>query len=277
MVGGIASIAANAIVPDQIVSYVTAVSGLETDVINNCAFHHGGGYGILVAYPWHNPLDQDAAEAAVEAALARPGLENLTVISMDRPRCAPQDAVSTHDAWWLLDLPVAPAGKLANMLRRASSEAEIRQDEWGAEHGLLVEDFCRRKALASDTAYLFGQLGRYVESCADAALFSARLANGALAAFAIADYSPLATAFYMFAFRAETAPPGSSDLLLQAIVAEAEKRGHTRLNLGLGINSGIGFFKRKWGAAAELPFVETSWKPAQKRKSFFGRLFGRKE
>mgnify|MGYP007093029558 CR=1 FL=1 len=36
-------------------------------------------------------------------------------------------------------------------------------------------------------------------------------------------------------------------------------RGHTLLNLGLGINPGIVFFKRKWNATILRPHVETSW------------------
>jgi len=31
------------------------------------------------------------------------------------------------------------------------------------------------------------------------------------------------------------------------------------MNLGLAVNAGIGFFKRKWGADLFLPYVEVSW------------------
>ena len=56
---------------------------------------------------------------------------------------------------------------------------------------------------------------------------------------------PRNTAFcMMFAFRAEYAPPGVADLLLEAVIAEAEGRGHGLVNLGLGIDGGIEFFKR---------------------------------
>ncbi len=59
----------------------------------------------------------------------------------------------------------------------------------------------------------------------DAVLFSAFNENGKLAGCAIGDYSALNTAFYMlFAFRAEYAPPGVADLLLEAVIAEAGAR-----------------------------------------------------
>ena len=63
----------------------------------------------------------------------------------------------------------------------------------------------------------------------------------------------------MFSFRHPEAPPGTADLLLDALVRKSVEFGHMNMNLGLGINGGIGFFKKKWGALPCLPYVETSW------------------
>lgn len=76
---------------------------------------------------------------------------------------------------------------------------------------------------------------------------------------AVGDYSALSTAFYMFAFRQDDCPPGVSDALLRALADEAERRGQSTLNLGLGIDGGITFFKKKWGAFLAMPHLETSW------------------
>ena len=43
------------------------------------------------------------------------------------------------------------------------------------------------------------------------------------------------------------------------LVSEAEARGHMRFCLGLGIDPGIRFFKRKWHARPALPCLETGW------------------
>ena len=93
----------------------------------------------------------------------------------------------------------------------------------------------------------------------DAVLFAARNASGRLLAMAVGDYSALCTAFYMFAFRQDDCPPGVSDALLQALADEAVRRGQGVLNLGLGIDGGITFFKKKWGAFELMPHLETSW------------------
>jgi hypothetical protein len=76
----------------------------------------------------------------------------------------------------------------------------------------------------------------------------------------VGEYAGLSTAFYMFAFRdARMAPPGATDLLLCRLLDEARERGQTRMNLGLGVNEGVGFFKRKWGAVPFLPYVQATW------------------
>ena len=98
-----------------------------------------------------------------------------------------------------------------------------------------------------------------MKSSPDAVLFAARNPSGRLLAMAVGDYSALGTAFYMFAFRHDDCPPGVSDALLHELAEEAGRRGQTVLNLGLGIDGGITFFKKKWGAFESMPHLETSW------------------
>ena len=48
------------------------------------------------------------------------------------------------------------------------------------------------------------------------------------------------------------AAPGASDLLLHRIAEDARAEGKRFLNLGLGVNDGVRFFKEKWGG---VPFA----------------------
>jgi hypothetical protein len=82
----------------------------------------------------------------------------------------------------------------------------------------------------------------------------ARNARGELVAFDVADFGARAFAFYMFNFRSRQHNlPGASDLLLAHLIARAQAEGKRYVNLGLGIDTGIAFFKRKWGA---VPFLK---------------------
>lgn len=121
----------------------------------------------------------------------------------------------------------------------------------------------KERPLAAGTRRIYGKLSRYLAESPGSLMVSARLSDGRLAAFSVGEYAGLHTAFYMFAFRnAEIAPPGATDLLLCRLLEEAQERGHKRMNLGLGLNEGIGFFKRKWGAEPFLPYVQTTWETA---------------
>lgn len=286
MVASLALASARAITPDQLLPYVAAVSGLESEIIGDCLLHRADGDAVLVAYPLSNPLDGNAREEAVRLACQMLGLRRISVLSPAPLANPPQNASIETDAYWRIPIDnFRPGQKLANTLRRAGREVAVRAQSgkgaYAAEHEKLTTDFIKLKSgeLAEGTKYLFGQLQAYLENVPEALLFEARDHSGALAAFAIGDFTALATAFYMFAFRKPDAPPGAADLLIEAMLREGKKRGHEFLNLGLGINPGIRFFKQKWGATAHLPYVETSWElpRAPKKKNWLKRLFGARE
>jgi hypothetical protein len=76
----------------------------------------------------------------------------------------------------------------------------------------------------------------------------------------------------MFNFRSrEHSIPGASDLLFSHIVERAKSEDKRFVNLGLGINSGIAFFKRKWGAAPFLKYA--SCVQESKTERSWGELF----
>ena len=69
-----------------------------------------------------------------------------------------------------------------------------------------------------------------------------------LVAFDIVEFGSKDYAFYMFNFTSrEDYVPGASDLLLNEMIRLAREKGKRFINLGLGINKGISFFKNKMG------------------------------
>jgi hypothetical protein len=219
---------------------------------------------VLIGYPLHDPLDRQAMAAAVGQALQMPGLERITVIGPDRPPQAPPAAESAEDSYYALSLPPpAPAPKLKNLLRRAAREVRLDQGrDFEKDHAALVQQYLDQRQLATGTRQIFERLANYIEASDGSLIVSARRPDGRLAAFAVGEFAALSTAFFMFCFRdAHFAPPGGADLALCGLLQEARQRGHRRMNLGLGVSESIRFFKRKWGAAPFLPYVETSWQP----------------
>ncbi len=258
-----------AIVPEQIPSYVLAVSERKLRSCEGFAAWTTSDSCTLVAFPAHDELSscsihsQEFAERvdkAVSCALSLPHLHRITVLAPIIPSAAPKHALVESDAWWHINLPHSPGQKLRNMLHRAERECTITTESWKAEHTELVNHYLRTRTLAPGTRSIFSRVEKYVAASHDVILFSAReTASHRLLAMAVGDYSSLSTAFYMFAFRHKDSPPGVSDLLLHALSREALRHGQNILNLGLGIDGGITFFKKKWGAFEAMPHLETSW------------------
>lgn len=217
-----------------------------------------------------------------EALAALPeGIGRVTVLAPCPPPQAPEQAVAgalkAVDCYWSIAVPPAPpAQKLRNMLSRAAKDVSLVKEDFGPEHEALVRASIARRPYPTGTRSIFAALGRYMQAPgARPLLLSARTKGGGLAAFSIGEYASLATAMYMFSFRDTGAPPGTADLLLQGLVLHAAECGHTRMNLGLGIDGGIRFFKKKWRAEPMLPYTETSWELRPEKPGLLAGLLGR--
>jgi hypothetical protein len=261
-------------VPEQLPHYVLAVADREALAFESCVAYVGEGAGVVVAYPSAlapRPSEGPAPWTTVPEDVGRdldralddlePRCHRITVMAPFVPERAPADARRHVDVHWELPLPAPPLGpKLDYALRRAARDVDIIHDEpWGPEHRDMTATYVQRPDFAAGTKSILSRIDRYVASKEGVRLLSARGKDGRLAACCVGDLTSLATAFYMFAFRRPDAPPGTADLLLNALVRKAEDLGCLRVNLGLGVTPGVAFFKRKWPAMPSLPCVETSW------------------
>ncbi|MBM9535609.1 hypothetical protein [Desulfobulbus alkaliphilus] len=258
-------VAAQAVVPEQLVCYGRVVGGGQPRLFDSCLGYEYSDSLVLIGYPVHDPWDEQALRNSVDTALTVSTARRITVLAASRP---PQAGVAADeipaptDAYLSLPIPnPAPGQKLRNILRRAQRELHLEQERtMNQDHTILISRYLQDRILAPGTRHIFAQVSTYLATCPSVVLISARMKDGRLAGYTIGDFSSLTTAFYMFTFRdPDVAPPGTADLLLLAVQREGEQRGQLRVNLGLGINPSIAFFKKKWGATPFLPCQETSW------------------
>jgi hypothetical protein len=231
-------------------------------MLGACVGYEADEQVVLIGYPLHDPRDSEAMSRAVDQALKISGLRKLTVIGASRPPQAPAKIRTGRDGYYVLPLPAPPpAAKLKNLLRRAERELTIDHGrQFDNDHRKLVDRYLAERTLSAGTRRIFRQIPVYIEASPGSRIVSARTAAGRLAAFAVGEYASLHTAFFMFCFRDPAlAPPGSADRVFSGLLEEAAGRGQARMNLGLGVNAGIRFFKRKWGAQLFLPCIETGW------------------
>lgn len=243
-----------AFLPEHLVPYVRAAGGSEPFLSGDYLYYFNGDAGVLVfiGYPLGKEYSHGEMRDALERAAAarRPSITALICPSEEGP--GTEWSSMGSDVYFCLDLSrLVIRQKLRNTLSRAARDLTVETGrELKREHRKLIGEFFKRHRTDEETAYIFNKVPEYVAAVDSALVFSARNRKGKLAAFDVADFGSADYGFYMFNFTSRKRyVPGASDLLLAAVADECLARGKQRLNLGLGINPGVEFFKRKWGAA----------------------------
>lgn len=251
-----AHIAEHAYVPEHLPHYVSAISRTEPYLFEDFVVHVADTLMIFIGYPLRGEHDEARLAATLDQARAQIKPAAVSLIAPTFPAALTDWSLAPRDAYYRLDVTqLGIPQKTRNMLARARRELTVGRGKFGGEHRRLIDDFLRAHRLDDATRFIFQRIAEYVK-CDSAVIFEARTARGELAAFDVAEFGARAYAFYMFNLRSrQHAIPGASDLLLAHIVARARAEGKRFVNLGLGIDAGVAFFKRKWGATPFLDYV----------------------
>ncbi|HNU91424.1 MAG TPA: hypothetical protein PKO25_06095 [Spirochaetota bacterium] len=246
---------ARAYLPEHLPDYVRAVTGGGAGLVDGHLWYDRGDTLVLVGYPLDGNFDTARLADAVRRALLYHRPVYLSLIAPELPALPFELLDSGSDRYFRLDLAAhAVNQKTRNMISRSSRElrlAAVRR--LGPEHRALIASFLERTGADGAMRRVYEAMHGYVERAGGPLVLEARDAAGRLEAFDVADIDRGEYAFYMFNVRSGGAGiPGASDLLLHELLKRARAAGARYVNLGLGVNSGIEFFKRKWGG---LPFM----------------------
>lgn len=262
----------HAYIPEHIIPYGKTVSGLEPSLMEGYLyFFREGGTLVFIGYRLNQPPSSPGMEAILQKVITSHRPAQVAILAPSIPSAYGPPVGKDH--YYSLDLgglKIPP--KVANMIRRASRGLKVTRGRTvEPDHLGQIRVFCETRTIDPETRAIFQRIPAYLEASPEAAVFTARDREDTLVAFDIADFWPNHYAFYMFNFRSSRHPyPGASDFLLQEIIAEAKLRGKSRINLGLGINAGVTFFKTKWGARLFLPHESGIYRC--KSPSFFESL-----
>jgi len=254
-----------AYVPEQVTDYVTAVSGAEPFLFGDFLVYRKENHLIFVGYPLSNAFDEQRIKKALDEAVNRfnPGRIVLTAPCIPA-LLYPMTSLSS-DQYYRLELAsLSVSQKVNNMVRRAERLLKVeRRMTFNEEHEELVREFLMAHPVSQETRFIFERIPGYVASTETAWVFDARNERGDLVAFDVAEMGPKEYAFHMFNFVSRTRfVPGASDLLLHEIIRHAQGEDKRYINLGLGINPGVTFFKQKWGGEPFLPYTLVEHTPA---------------
>ncbi len=249
-------IEAQAYVPEHLPAYVTAISQAEPFLSGDFVLYVGQDHLIFVGYPLSENFNEEQMTKALDEATTRFKSSVVSVTAPTIPASMTDCGQASSDTYYRLDLSeLSVPQKVRNMLRRASRDVSVdRGKVFGKEHKRLVDEFLDTHRLAEETQFIFERIPEYVNKSNTAWLFEARNRRGELVAFDVAEFGARHYAFYMFNFcSGRHYVPGASDLLLSEVIAQARTEDKRYINLGLGINPGVTFFKTKWGGTPFLP------------------------
>ncbi len=243
----------HAYIPEHLPAYGRAFSGGEPFLLENYLCYLRGDTLVFIGYPLGETYGGKKMNSLLEDAVKKFGPSRIALLAASFTE--EKGERRSPDSFYRLSLAslrVPP--KVENMIRRAGRELTVaRHRDFTAGHQRLIEGFLASREVEEEIPAIFGRIGAYLSADPDAWIFDARDSGGRLAGFDVAGFGARDYAFYLFNFRSpDFAVPGTSDLLLHALVGEARSRGQAHINLGLGIGPGVVFFKEKWGAA---PFL----------------------
>jgi hypothetical protein len=257
----------HAYVPEHIPQYVTPISQTEPHLFGDYLVYAKKGHFILVGYPLNEAFEEKRLGRALEDAVQCLNPVSVALIAPAIPPSLQQGSSPSMDQYYRLDLStLSISQKSRNMLRRAGRDLSVgKNPHFAQEHKKIIEEFLKSHSADEATRFIFRRIDAYLSLSKTASIFEARTGDGDLVAFDIAEFMPKDYAVYMFNFRSQARYiPGASDLLLAAVMQQAIAEGKKYINLGLGINSGVAFFKEKWGGVVFLPHAFCLYHPVRK-------------
>jgi hypothetical protein len=247
----------HAYIPEHMVHYVTAISQAEPFLLGSYLTYSRKDLLIFIGYPLKEDFEEKKMEKTLDEARRRFKPKEISLTAPKIPSSIAKSTRSPSDYYYKLDLStLSISQKLRNMLKRAGRDLVVeRVRELDKEHHQMVNEFFNTHRVDEATQFIMKRIPEYLSSAPSVWVFSARERGGALVAFDIAEFGARQYAIYMFNFTSRSHyVPGASDLLLSEVIKFAKEKNKKFINLGLGINTGVTFFKKKWGGFPLYPY-----------------------
>jgi hypothetical protein len=257
----------HAYVPEHISHYVTPISQTEPYLFGDFLAYAKKGHLILVGYPLKEPFEEKRLGRALEGVVKRFKPESVSLTAPSVPSSLRDCSHFPSDHYYRLDLSsISISQKMRNMLKRAGRELSVETNQkFNEEHRKMIVEFLKAHPVDEATGFIFNRINEYLSSSPTAWIFDARNKRDELVAFDVAEFTPKDYALYMFNFGSDARyVPGASDLLLSKVIQQSKTEKKRYINLGLGINRGVTFFKKKWGGMPFLPYTSCLYHPLRK-------------
>jgi hypothetical protein len=256
----ISAVLEKATVPERSVAFMAAMSGGEPFRVGPYIFIAAEEWLPAVGYPLEGNYSPGGFEPALAQALRGTAAREYGAICPELPERLKARRRET-DRYYVLDLGAPVPARLERLARRAAATLAVAAGiQFTPAHRPLWAEFLGRTALPPNVRELYARTESVRQRSPGLSLLNAWDREGRLAACLRLDAAPRRfTSYLLGAHSRDHFTPYASDLLFREMIRKARADGKQFLHLGLGVNAGIGFFKRKWGAGPFLPCVEADW------------------
>lgn len=257
-----------AYVPEHVLPLMEGISGGEAHLEGGYLFFTGPGWLIFVGFPLEGILECGGLEGSLGKALSRFRPRRSWFIGPNVPgflegKCQERET----DLYYRLDLPKSaekwgPPGRMNRVVQRAAQSFAVHfPDTFGPDHQELTAWFIKTHDLPPRVKELYLRIGAYVAPQTTSRLLSARDHDGRLAAYTVVELAARDFSVWVLGCsRRETWAHYASDLLFARMVQISLEEGKDYVHLGLGVNTGIARFKKKWGGIPFLPYEVCGWR-----------------
>lgn len=268
-----------AYIPEHLTHYLIPFSQMEPRLEGDFLVYAKDKTISLIGYPLQDSFSQEKLQQVADKLCQEYSPELINIMAPEEISIhgyelqrQEQDMVSRLT---LTDADVEIGAKTRNMLVRAGRELNISVGKtYTMEHQRLLQGFIREKSFDKETSSFIHLLPDYVAFSPTATLIEARRKDdNQLVAYNVLEYSSGEYGFYLFNITYQKQNvPGSCDLLMEKMINMTKEAGKKYLNMGLDINMGIAWFKKKWGSEPFLQYRFMSFKRKTSFSTFFSFL-----
>ncbi|MCX8023279.1 MAG: hypothetical protein N2745_10965 [Syntrophorhabdaceae bacterium] len=266
----------HAYIPEHIPEYVNAISEAEPFLSEGFIYYRKGGSLIFIGYPLKGDFDEERMRQTLNRIREKNEFEEVFLIAPHLGgEIEDETTGASLDVYYRYDLAQERMPqKVGNMVNRAQRELDVNiHTKMGREHIDLIEEFLDIHSFDDDTRYIFHKIPEYISKSKSALIIEGRDKKGMLYGFDIGEFDSKDYAFYMFNITSKRLyVPGLSDLLLHFLIKIAREKRKRYVNLGLGINSGIRFFKEKWGGTPFLDYRYVRYRHKREGRGILDKL-----
>ncbi|HQI56059.1 MAG: hypothetical protein KBH82_02665 [Syntrophorhabdaceae bacterium] len=246
----------NAYIPEHIVSLMSILSKGEPFLADDYVYYIKDDLAILIGYPLKEEFSLNHFEGFVKSLMKSIPCKYFRMAAPQLPEVfLKRSTNSSSDEYFILPLEKFHIkGSLRREVEKTLSVVEVERGRVIDEgHTMLINEMLERVKPDERIEKLYLSMTDYVRKSDTALVLNAKDSEGRLVAFYILELAAKHFISYLLGCHSKRHYVShASDVLFFELINVAKEQMKGCINLGLGVNSGIVRFKKKWGG---IPYM----------------------